>query len=472
MSKSSSQTPDRSLLLCVALFIATLAALYLRNPAQPIAKDSASSLTVVATADLMGNITPIECTTSQPGGLARRATAINQCGDPKNLIIVDAGGAATGERPFDLALLEITFRCEMATHVAAHNIGANEANLPSEKIRELINKTGIPLVSSNLRTQDGNYLTEPVRVIEKNGNKVTILGLLSPAKAPKHLTAEEPAKAIREMLEQYQSSSSDNENLIVLADLATEQEMKTIANILPSGSLLILRRDQENSVHITKFEAKQNSLNRISLVIPPAQGDGLCKSQRYNSKSTKLWETSVISLEPQFASDNKIEKLIASFSSDLARNDFTADQCSIAKNLDQVRMFERDPSARSDAIYAGSSSCIECHQDQADRHLQSPHAHAWQALVERRSHFDSRCQSCHTTGFGEPSGFTSVKSSPRFTSVGCESCHGPSLKHSLSPMVKTAFDAMQSCGKCHTSERSPGFDPEEGWLRVGHGKAN
>lgn len=472
MANLSSQTPDRSLLLCVTLFIATLAALYLRTPAKSITKNPVSALTVIATADLQGHITPIECTMSRPGGLARRASAIAQCGDGDSTIIVDAGGAATGDRPFDLALLETAFRCEMSTNIAAHNIGANEANLSSAKIRELISKTGIPLVSSNLRTQDGNYLTEPVRVVEKNGDKVTILGLLSPTKTPEHLNAEEPAKAIRAMLDQYPSSNSDNENLIVLADLATEQEMTMLADVLPVGSLLVLRRDAENSAHLAKFENQRRDSKRISLVIPPAHGDGLCKSQRDHSSGAKVWETLLVSLDSQYTADSKINQLIANFSGDLARSDFSADQCTAAENPGLMPMLVRDADLQSNAMYAGSNACAECHQNHADQHFQSPHAHAWQALVERRSQFDSRCQSCHTTGFGESSGFASVKSTPRLTSVGCESCHGPSLSHSLTPTVRTPYDAMLSCEKCHTPERSPGFDPEHVWLRTGHGKAN
>jgi hypothetical protein len=42
---------------------------------------------------------------------------------------------------------------------------------------------------------------------------------------------------------------------------------------------------------------------------------------------------------------------------------------------------------------------------------------------------DATCLKCHTTGHGQPTGFTSIEQTPNLVGNSCEGCHGPGSKH-------------------------------------------
>jgi hypothetical protein len=121
---------------------------------------------------------------------------------------------------------------------------------------------------------------------------------------------------------------------------------------------------------------------------------------------------------------------------------------------------------------AGTDSCRDCHAEDCSRWESSGHSHAWESLTQSGAEVDAYCQQCHTTGFGMPGGFDSVKRSPQRTGVGCEACHGPAKAHAQDPQVRTAYfgQALNRCDGCHDRENSPQFVAADYWLKIKHGK--
>jgi predicted CXXCH cytochrome family protein len=119
--------------------------------------------------------------------------------------------------------------------------------------------------------------------------------------------------------------------------------------------------------------------------------------------------------------------------------------------------------------YVGSDACRECHLQQYDYWVGSPHARAFETLRTSGKHEETGCLSCHVTGYGEQGGYP--EGGEALTEVGCESCHGPGGPHVADGAPKKGTILMlsdkcdscvvlQICGSCHTDEWSPNFEFE------------
>lgn len=107
--------------------------------------------------------------------------------------------------------------------------------------------------------------------------------------------------------------------------------------------------------------------------------------------------------------------------------------------------------------YLGAESCVECHRMYNDGWKDTRHAGAFGTLERAGKPRDPECVNCHSTGYGEEGGFYSITATPGLAGVQCESCHGPGREHAkdFGPMRPVTESV---CVKCHTDERSPGFE--------------
>ena len=78
--------------------------------------------------------------------------------------------------------------------------------------------------------------------------------------------------------------------------------------------------------------------------------------------------------------------------------------------------------------YIGANECAACHFEQYQVWKTTPHAKAF-LILPAKYQTDSSCLKCHTTGFGEPTGFKSVQQTRGLAGNTCENCHGPGSEH-------------------------------------------
>jgi len=77
--------------------------------------------------------------------------------------------------------------------------------------------------------------------------------------------------------------------------------------------------------------------------------------------------------------------------------------------------------------YVGKNTCAACHFSKYRVWKHEKHALGFE-ILPKKYRKDSKCLICHTTGYGEPTGYKDV-STPQLAGITCESCHGPGSEH-------------------------------------------
>lgn len=145
------------------------------------------------------------------------------------------------------------------------------------------------------------------------------------------------------------------------------------------------------------------------------------------------------------------------------------------------------PQTVAAAEYVGVKTCTKCHEVQGESWANTSHAKAFDSLKvgvkadeKKKASLDPTkdytkdkdCVGCHSTGLGQPGGYTlggDPGGQPQLGSVGCESCHGPGggyrdLHSTAEKLLKQTskatprktlvragqtFDYAQVCAGCH-----------------------
>jgi hypothetical protein len=427
-------------------------------------KDDQSRLqpvTIVVSGDTGGWISPCGCASNQSGGLLRRGTYLKQLRKQGPVVYLDAGGAGLGAGKYDRLKFEAILRGEKEMGVAAHNLGQNELWMGPQFLSNMKEATGIPFVSTNVRTAFGETIGQPIiRVETEGGSALLVMGVISPSVTPNGYRIDPPRKSILDALKQREA----NDFVVVLAYMPAD-ELRQLAEELPEVDAVIGGP--------TGQAIAPNSVGPVTLASATNQGKFLVQLTVPSPGEQVTGE--VVEMRDEWKDDPDQVENLARFRGVVAAESFGKDDLvfpRVAADLALLR--ENDWLARRDLRVAGTSQCRQCHVDDCKSWSRSAHAHAFASLENTGAHVDPYCQQCHTTGFGLPEGFVSFKDSSKdLQNVGCESCHGPSLGHALDPqnVSPSVFreQAAMHCISCHDHENSPHFNYETYWPKIAHG---
>ena len=469
-------------LLGVALILSLAVAVVVRRTIQSPESPPAGLLTILVSGDTQGLLFPGDCGFGQPGGLARRGEIVRQAQAEGPVLYADLGNALAGDSPYERLKFAAILRGEMGMDVAAHNIGPAEMRLGVEELQRFAAETRVPFVSTNVRDAQGRPLAEPLRLIDVAGRRIAVAGIVSPGYSQDSLEILDPAAAIEDALA---DKALPYDVLVVLAYLPAD-ELSQLAARLPKRAVLVgpshaappdgdvdedgrADRDRrvgrarhgdsaEGTIRDAHVEAEDIQENIAGLV--GRDGRSLVRID-FTAGQRELWSAHDVAVTASLPEDSKQLDNLVSYHQQLAQHDFAPSDTGLTMPL--------PPEVASTARAAGTHACRACHAAECATWDLSRHARAWQSLVNRGVYYDAACQRCHTTGYGWEGGFHSAERSIGTVSVGCESCHGPSLAHALNPGVRTPLVASQQCAHCHDADHDPGFEYSSAWARIQHG---
>lgn len=91
-----------------------------------------------------------------------------------------------------------------------------------------------------------------------------------------------------------------------------------------------------------------------------------------------------------------------------------------------VQAADVEPPPPEGQTYIGAKRCASCHFEPFLSWKKTAHANAFEVLTPKYQK-DEKCLKCHTTAFGEPTGYKAGELV--LASVTCETCHGPGSRH-------------------------------------------
>jgi formate-dependent nitrite reductase cytochrome c552 subunit len=119
--------------------------------------------------------------------------------------------------------------------------------------------------------------------------------------------------------------------------------------------------------------------------------------------------------------------------------------------------------AQVGATFVGRAECRDCHARIDDEYATQVNAHTKPNSRHGQAASLQTCGSCHTTGFGQPSGGKLDGTTPKLDGIGCESCHGPGSKHIAADTklerkatITRTPPAQETCWQCHGDRRPVG----------------
>ena len=406
-------------------------------------------LVILISGDTAGWIVPCGCASNQSGGLLRRATYAADLRKRVDLIVADVGGAPGGTSPYQRVKFEAILDGELAMGIAAHNIGGPEADLGVDYLRQLIDTKKVPFISANLRDADGEPVADLLRIVEIADRRVALAGVLSPQYAAAGMQITDPKTALLGCI----AEAGDRYDTLVVLAYLPEDELHELAGALPEADVIVGGPTGQSIPPRTVGQALLTSATN--------KGKFLVRLETLPQTPDLQWTAYFAEMGPDLTDHpNQLDNL-QHYLDELARRDFKPRQTGLVAPT--------PPGIPESYRIAGNRSCLECHEEDCRLWEESKHAEAWQVLEEQGKHVDPACQQCHTTGYGLPGGFASVRGTAARRAVGCENCHGPSAAHVDAPSEKTPFDAGDQCIRCHDHENSPEFDYDEYWQNIHHG---
>ena len=366
------------------------------------------SVVVLYTGGTESHLEPCGCYQEQSGGLPRRAHVVDQMrkrGFPT--LLVDAGNIFDGEAEIDAR------RCET-----------------NMKALAAMGYSAVALSESDL-AYDEPYLSRQ--------RAVATFPFLAPNTGRSNLT------------QSFTITQAGQHTIGFVVREASEE-------VVPQADVIVALGEPENAAHIDVVICPDEIETTVSedgtlYVGCPSEGKTLGVLALWMDTKGKLarHNATQLALTGEVGESEPIRQLLTDFYRDVATENPVQGAPLFAKQLLEQQQ---------ENGYASAAACQQCHEQEYLQWSATRHAFAYQTLLKKERYFDAGCVSCHTTGFGYPTGFQIGDQNATLEGVQCETCHGPGKQHVGNPKksnIRSGADTSL-CLQCHDTKHSPGFD--------------
>ena len=416
---------------------------------------SSESLLIVFSGEETGNLEPCGCYEGQIGGISRRYTFIDSFRKKKDVILpVSLGDLPKSSGRQEEIKMEIFCRAIGEMGYILHNLGEKDIEIGPQLLNYLSHTSKTVLLSSNVQLVDSfpakiNQYVLKECFVSGHILKIAFLGILSKSllnnSILEYINVEDPVQALKPLVKQLQGKA----NLIVLLSHAPLAESIEIAKYFPEVGLIITGHNIEEPIDSITY------INNTPIASPGTEGKyiGIAK---YSINNTVMERKSVevIPLESKYKDSREMISLLKEYQQILADED-------LLSKIPQTPLL-------NGLSYVGSSICGMCHKVVYEHWSKTTHGTSYGTLVRKGYQYDPECIKCHTTGYGDISGFLNYEKNNNLINVGCESCHGAGSRHIMYVTETYGVTDESDCVICHESEHSPKFQYNEYWKKIKH----
>ena len=381
------------------------------------------SVVILYTGGTKSHLEPCGCYQEQSGGLSRRAYVVNQIrelGFPT--LLVDAGDIFDGDAEIDAKRCEVNLT---AMSTMGYDVGA--------------------LSKSDL-AYDDTYLHRQ--------HAVATFPFLAPSTTGDNFTQPFVIEQIGQYTIGFVTGVVDKE----MASLRRSRDHNHRDGMPPAADVIVALGDSEETEHtdiVVRYDEIEATVSedRTLYVGCKPEGKTLGVLALWIDTSGELARhyATELALTGEVGESEPIRQLLTDFYRNVAEENRTQ---GIPLFAEQVLEQQQENG------YASAAACQRCHEQAYLQWSATRHAFAYQTLLKKERYFDTGCVSCHTTGFGYPTGFQIGAQDSALKGVQCETCHGPGKQHVGNPKksnIRSGADTSL-CLECHDKKHSPGFD--------------
>lgn len=362
--------------------------------AEKAAEKTAKKPVILSTGNRLGQLGPCGCTLDPKGSLARLVEWSGHLSERglENTVWIDSGNNLFPLEDINPGL-EDNWKKTALLLADAYRALKIRAMAPGPKdfaaglhfLSTWFSKSKIDAVAANLSHPDSKRIFWKPFVEWKIGSEKWAVTSVLPVRSVTRdgVAIEEPVPALERVMKQIRAKGIDS--IVVLSTLDRAANLRIASELHPKmivGSSDDLMDAPENVAGTTLWTHRREA--QSVLVFDPRESGSATEeglTDRWDPVSVKAisWRNKVSALNTE-------------------RRNAAVDKTKVVP-----------PKKRVPHPYvANQYLCKNCHKEQYDFWEKTKHASAYLVLFAKNQHFDPECIGCHSAGYGEKAGFTSI----------------------------------------------------------------